>query len=85
MFADKNNPIRCSKLAALVKCSMRVYMLFSTSDEDELGSAAAQVGSLTHAGVAAFHTTKGSLTLRKGAALDAIKHAAPNFPRSRHK
>lgn len=85
IFADRNNPVRCSKLAAIVKCSVRVFMLGIYNNEDDEGPESAQTGSLTHAGIAEFHRQKGSLVIRKGAALDAIKHAAPTFPVGRSK
>ena len=85
MFADNDNPIRCSKLADIVKCSMRVFMLGFNAEDDE-GPEAAQTGSLTHVGVAEFHRqVKQTLNIRKGAALEAIKNAAPTFPASRSK
>lgn len=81
MFAGKQNPIRCSKLAHIAKCSARIYMLMLTGDEDDEGGPAAQTGSLTHAGVAAFHDNKSRLlSVRKGAAWEAIANAAPKFP-----
>lgn len=80
LFAGPENPIRCSKLAAICKCSARLYML-NISDEDELGGPPAQTGSLTHEGVAEFHRQQGkSLDFRKGAAWEAIQKAAEKFP-----
>lgn len=80
MFADKSHPIRCSKLANIAKCSARIYMIHLIDNEDDEGGESAQTGSLTHAGVAAFHKTKGNLSMRKGAAWDAIAKAAKEFP-----
>lgn len=84
MIGDKEHPIRCSKLSFIVKCSARTFMLGYTTDDDE-GPESAQTGSVVHAGIAAFHKEKGSLAIRKGAALDAIKNAAPLFPARRLK
>lgn len=83
MYAGKDNPIRCSKLAALAKCSARVYMLLQMADDsDDEGGPSAQTGSLTHAGVAVFHQTQGELKKRKDAAWKAIALAAGKFPQA---
>lgn len=84
VFGDKDNPLRCSKLAALAKCSARVYMLLqmASTDDDEEGGPAAQTGSLTHAGVAAFHQAQGELKARKDAAWKAIALTAGKFPQA---
>lgn len=79
MFASKDKPLRCSKLAAIAKCSIRVYMLELLEYEDE-GKESAQTGSLVHAGVQAFHLTKGGLKLREKAAWDAIAATRSKFP-----
>lgn len=50
------------------------------TDEDDLGGAAAQTGSLVHAGVAEFHKNMGNLAKRKKAAWDAIAAHAAEFP-----
>jgi hypothetical protein len=47
---------------------------------DDEGGPAAQIGSLTHAGVAEFHRHPGNLLKRKKAAWDAIKTHADKFP-----
>lgn len=81
MIGDKDHPLRSSKLAALCKCSMRIYLLGDiVDDEDDLGGEAAQIGSLTHKGVAEFHRVTKSLAERKKAAFDAIRDNAANFP-----
>lgn len=82
MFADRTNPVRCSKLASICKCSARIYMLgLDHNDDDELGGPAAQTGSLTHKGAEAFHKTQDKpLDYRKGAAWDAIQQHASTFP-----
>ncbi len=79
-YGDKNNPLRCSKLAHMVKCTARIYMLEAAADEDDAGGEAAQNGSLTHVGVAAFHKHRGKLLDRKAEAWEAIKNAAGMFP-----
>lgn len=77
--ADK--PLRCSKLASILKCSMRVYLMLELSQyEDGEGGEAAQTGSLTHAGVAEFHRFGGTILQRKKAAWDAIAAHAADFP-----
>lgn len=81
IFADKDNPIRCSKLGHIVKCTARVYMLgIITDDEEGQGGEAAQTGSMVHEGVAAFHRCKGKLLERKAEAWEAMKLAASKFP-----
>lgn len=81
MLGDKEHPIRSSKLAALCKCSLRIYLLGDiVDDEDDLGGEAAQIGSLTHKGVAEFHRVTKSLAERKKAAFDAIRDNAVDFP-----
>lgn len=80
MFADKDNPIRCSKLASIAKCSARVYMLGLMYADDGEGGESAQTGSVTHAGVAAFHKTEGGLKVREKAAWDSIAKARTLFP-----
>lgn len=80
MLGDINNPIRCSKLAAMVKCRMRIYLLDSINNEDDEGGPAAQNGSVTHAGIEAYHKNKGTLAERKKAAWDAIASASKKFP-----
>lgn len=82
MLGDKSDPFRCSKLAALVKCSMRVYLLSIVEAADNAAREAAETGSLTHAGVAAFHTTHGDLKIREKAAWDAIAAARSKFPQA---
>ncbi len=82
MFADKDNPIRCSKLSAISRCTARIYMLELMTDIDDEGGTAAQTGSLTHAGVAAFHATKGTLKNRTDAAWQAIAKTASKFPQA---
>lgn len=79
MLGDKDRPFRCSKLAALVKCSMRIHLMEYLEVDDE-GREAAQNGSLTHVGVAEFHITPGTLEERKRAAWDAIASHATKFP-----
>lgn len=80
-LATKKNPLRCSKLAHLVKCSMRIYLLMlEESLVDDEGGPAAQIGSLTHAGVAEFHRHPGNILQRKKAAWDAIQAHAGRFP-----
>lgn len=80
MFASKEYPIRCSKLASIPKCSMRVYMLGVLDCDDGEGGTSAQTGSLTHAGVSAFHLTEGSVKVREQAAWDAIAKSRTLFP-----
>lgn len=79
-FGDAENPIRCSRLASIGKCPLRVFMLEFLESEDDEGGPAAQTGSLTHAGVAAFHTTPGPLEGRVRAAWDAIAATRAKFP-----
>lgn len=81
MLGDKDQPFRCSKLAELVKCSMKVHLREALEINDE-GGAAAQNGSLTHEGVAAFHIAHGTTEERKKAAWDAIASAQAKFPLS---
>lgn len=80
MFADKDNPIRCSKLASIGKCSMRVYMLEVLGSEDTEGGPTAQTGSVLHAAVAEFHVQEGGLKVREKAAWDAANQAFKKFP-----
>lgn len=81
ILASKDAPVRCSKMASVVKCSMRIYLLMSFPDcEDTDGGPAAQIGSLTHEGVAEFHRFRGPILKRKKAAWDAIKAHAGRFP-----
>lgn len=47
---------------------------------DSEGKESAQTGNLTHAGVAAFHLTKGGLKIREKAAWDAIAAVRDKFP-----
>lgn len=82
IFAGKGNPIRCSKLASIAKCTARIYIIAMLDNEDDEGGPAAQTGSLTHAGVAAFHKTQGKLSYRKEAAWQAIKDHAAKFPQA---
>lgn len=80
-FATRDKPIRCSKLASIAKCSIRIWMIGMIDCEDDEGSPAAQTGSLTHAGVAAFHKTQDkTLAERKKAAWDAIALNRTLFP-----
>jgi len=79
-FADKENPIRCSRLASIPRCSGRIFMLEFLDSEDGEGGEAAQTGSLVHAGVAEFHRTEGRLDTRKKAAWDAIAANREKFP-----
>jgi hypothetical protein len=79
MLGDANSPFRCSKLAALVKCTARVFMMEELIQDDE-GGIAAQSGNLTHEGVAAFHIFQGTLEERKKAAWGAIARATGKFP-----
>lgn len=79
LFAGPGNPIRCSKLASIYKCSMRVVMLYD--EEDTEGGPAAQTGSVVHAGVAEFHRLENDPhSTRKKAAWDAINVAMTKFP-----
>lgn len=55
-------------------------MLSLMADTDDEGGTPAQTGSLTHAGVAAFHKEKGGLEIRKKAAWDAIAKFKSGFP-----
>jgi hypothetical protein len=80
MFAGPEKPIRCSKLAAIAKCSVRVWMLEAMSYEDDEGGTPAQTGSLVHAGVAAFHQTDGLAKVREQAAWNAIAANSLKFP-----
>lgn len=81
MLGSPDQPLRCSKLGALVKCSVRVHMIdVADSGLDDSAGAPAQTGSLTHAGVAAFHLFKGTDEERKKAAWDAIAANAAKFP-----
>lgn len=81
MLGDSTSPLRCSKLAALVKCSMRIHLLSLNDNEDDEGGTPAQTGSLTHAGVAEFHKTQGkTLDFRRKAAWDAIAANRAKFP-----
>lgn len=80
MFADKQHPLRCSKLAAIPRCSIRVYMLELLECDDGEGGVPAQTGSLAHAGVAAFHLAEGGLKVREQAAWDAIAKSRTLFP-----
>ena len=73
-------PLRCSKLAALSKCLMRVYLMSVFNNDDTEGGPAAQTGSLTHEGVAEFHRATGPLLKRRKAAFEAIKAHASRFP-----
>ena len=79
-FADKENPIRCSRLASIARCSGRVWLLDFLDSEDGEGGEAAQTGSLTHAGVAAFHLAEGSLDNRRKEAWNAIAANRAKFP-----
>lgn len=80
--SSPDNPLRCSKLGEIAKCTMRLYLLSQLPDfVDEEGGEAAQTGSLTHEGVAAFHKTQNkSLEERKRAAWEAINAARKKFP-----
>lgn len=80
VFAGPKNPIRCSKLASIGRCSMRVYMISILDCEDGEGGESAQTGSVVHAGVAAFHLAEGGLKVREKAAWDAIAKARTTFP-----
>jgi hypothetical protein len=81
MIGDKEHPVRCSRLASLVKCSMRVYLLGSIEDEDDSGGPSAQTGSVVHAGVAEFHRNSNeSLSIRTQKGWDAIAKAMAEFP-----
>lgn len=79
MLGDKETPFRCSKLGELVKCSMKVHLMEAIELDDE-GGEAAQNGSLTHSGVAAFHIEQGNHEQKKKAAWDAIAAHAAIFP-----
>ncbi len=78
MIGDKDSPIRCSKLKAIGQCSMRLVML-ELLDDDSEGGEAAQSGSLTHEGVAAFHKET-TFQLKEKAAWDAIASMREKFP-----
>lgn len=55
-------------------------MLELLENEDKEGGGSAQTGTLTHAGVAAFHKEKGGLDIRTKAAWDAIAKTKGMFP-----
>lgn len=55
-------------------------MIHLAEVEDDEGGVAAQTGSVTHAGIAAYHQEKGRLAIRKEAAWNAIAQAAAQFP-----
>jgi hypothetical protein len=80
MIADKENPIRCSRLSSIARCSGRIFLVSFLDNEDDVGGEAAQTGSLTHAGVAAFHKERGNLEIRQKAAWDAIAKTRQMFP-----
>lgn len=80
MIASKDNPIRCSRLSSIPRCSGRIWMLEYLDSEDSPGGEAAQTGSLVHAGVAEFHKTEGRLDARQKAAWDAIAANRAIFP-----
>lgn len=81
MLADKNNPIRCSKLKNLIQCTMRQWLIEMLEIEDDgEGGEAAQTGSLTHKGVDAFHRVTTTLAERKKAAWEAIVSNRAKFP-----
>lgn len=79
-FGDATNPIRCSRLASIGRCPLRVFILEFLDSEDDEGGPTAQTGSLTHAGVAAFHQTTGGKDTRVAAAWNAIAATRAKFP-----
>lgn len=79
-FGDATNPLRCSRLASIGKCPLRVFILEFLDSEDDEGGPAAQSGSLTHAGVAAFHQTPGKVDARVAAAWNAVAAMRGKFP-----
>lgn len=73
MFGSSpDNPIRCSKLDQYVKCSLKMFLQEMTEQAESEGGPPAQTGSLTHAGVAAYHKFKGSQDQKVKAGWDAI-------------
>lgn len=82
MIGDSQNPVRCSRLASIAKCSGRIWMLEYLDSDDSEGGEAAQTGSLVHAGVAAFHKEGGRLDARQKAAWQAIADNRAKFPLS---
>lgn len=80
LFAGRDNPIRCSRLSSIPRCSGRIWILEYLETEDSEGGEAAQTGSLVHAGVHGFHKEKGGLNARVEAAWNAIAANRAKFP-----
>lgn len=77
-FATTEHPIRASYLSWVARCNMKA-VLDLIDDCDSTGSAA-QIGSVVHAGIAAFHQTTGTQVERSTAAFDAMRRALPEYP-----
>ena len=77
-FATKDKPIRASYLSWVARCSMKP-VLDMVDDADTTG-AAAQIGSVVHAGIAAFHLTPGEQAARVAAAFEAARGALQQYP-----
>ena len=77
--ANPDKPIRCSYLRWIASCTVRAALDFTEETPDE-GGAAAQIGSLTHKGVEAFHLTTGPQAKRFAAAMEAMRRFLPDYP-----
>lgn|GEM_PF-6891462 len=75
-FGSAANPLRPSSLDALVSCRLRSVLLMLGECSDTSG-AAADTGSLTHLGVAAYH-----LEESVQAGLDAMSSGLSRFPKA---
>lgn len=77
-FASSDRPLRASYLVWVARCNLKTMLdLFEPEEE---GGAAAQNGSATHAGIAAFHQHKGDHAERVAAAFAALRGSLPRFP-----
>jgi hypothetical protein len=79
MLGDADHPIRPSKSARYGECSIREFLKMIDDDLNDEGGPAAQTGSLTHEGVAAFHKELNN-NLKEKAAWDAISRFRDKFP-----
>jgi hypothetical protein len=77
-FATSRFPLRPSQSKKLRQCGVMVIMesIAATSDE---GGAAAQIGSVTHEAIAAFHREQNN-ALKTEAGFVALAAALPKFP-----
>jgi hypothetical protein len=77
VFGSQARPLRPSKVAKLLGCSMAVVL---TMSDEGIGNGAAQTGNLVHDAAEAYHKVRGSQEDRVQAGLAALAAARSEFP-----